>query len=127
VSGSGLFEFEYRGTWKCDQTRAKARGGSEHLSAVEGNSLIFRFEGHRLQWYASKENCFGIAAVTIDDGPESLVDLYTYCTEPQYCRLVYDSGELAPGLHSFGIRVTAQKRAESKGVTVSSDHVLVFV
>jgi hypothetical protein len=125
--GMDLFEVEYRGAWRRDTTREKARGGSEHISAVEGDLLQIRFEGRRLTWHTSKENSFGVAAVSIDGGPESLVDLYTYCVEPQYGRFVYDSGELSPGEHLFTVRVTGQKAAKSSGHAISHDRVEITV
>jgi hypothetical protein len=127
AAGTGLFEIEYRGTWKQDRSREKAHGGSEHLSAVEGDTFLLRFEGRRLRWHASKENSFGIASVSLDGDAGVPVDLYTYCVEPQMGRLLYDSGDLSPGEHLFEVRVTGQKNASSSGYTISNDRIVITV
>lgn len=80
-----------------------------------------------MRWFTSKENRFGIAGVSLDDRAEILVDLYTYCVEPQYGRLVYDSGDLAPGEHRFKVRVTGQKGERSRGTIMATDRIEITV
>ena len=121
-TGPGPNRVEYRGAWRQDDSRPKTLTGSEHLSGAEGAALILHFEGRRVRWIASKENSFGIAALSLDGGPERRVDLYTYCVEPQMQRLVYDSGPLPPGPHTLTLRLTGEKNASSKGYTIAHDH-----
>ncbi len=126
-TGSGLFRIEYSGTWKQNASRGKAYAGSEHFAEAENDTFIVRFEGRRLRWFTSKENRFGIAGASLDDRAETLVDLYTYCVEPQYGRLVYDSGDLAPGEHRFRVRVTGQKNERSRGTVIANDRIEITV
>ena len=40
---------------------------------------------------------------------DSAIDLYTYCHDPQYQRVVFDNGPLPSGLHTFTVRLTGKK------------------
>ena len=125
--GVGLIKFQYKGFWKYNPTREKALGGGEHYSDQVGDSFTISFQGTRLKWYTSKENNMGVAAVSIDGGEERFIDLYSYCHVPQYGRLVYDSGLLEPGTHTYMVRVTGQKNAQSKGFYISNDRVEIIL
>jgi hypothetical protein len=111
----------YTGSWNFDAERSKAACGGEYVSATPGDTLTVPFTGSRLQWHTSKENNLGIAAVSMDDGPETEVELWTYCHVPQYRRFVYDSGPLALGEHTFKVRVTGKKNEKSTGVGITHD------
>jgi hypothetical protein len=125
VIGNSDPSVRYRGTWTFDSTRIKAACGGEYISQTPGDTLTISFSGTRLQWHTSKENNLGIAAVSVDDGPETEVELWTYCHVPQYQRYVYDSGPLAPGEHTFKVRVTGQKNEKSTGAGITHDRVEV--
>jgi hypothetical protein len=103
-----------------------ATKGEEYYAEAKGAALTIHFNGTRLVWYASKENNLGIAAVSIDGGPESEVDLWTYCHVPQYQRLMFDSGPLAPGEHDFKVRVTGKKKGKSTSSGIFHDRVDIF-
>ncbi len=95
-------------------------------SQTPGDRLTIPFTGTRLQWRTSKENGLGIAAVSLDGGEETEIDLYTYCHVPQYQRLVFDSGPLPAGPHTFTVRVTGKKNEKSTGVGIYHDRVEVI-
>jgi hypothetical protein len=124
--GSGAGKFQYRGNWQVQPERAGSLLGSERLSDQQDASFTIQFEGRRVKWHTSKENNLGIAAVALDGGPETLVNLYTYCHVPQCNRLVYDSGWLESGFHTFTVRVTGQKDKKSAGVGISHDRIEVI-
>jgi hypothetical protein len=115
----------YSGSWQRDDSRAKATDGIEYTSEVAGDSLVIPFRGTQIQWHTSKENSLGIAAVSVDGGPETEIDLWTYCHVPQYQRFVYDSGPLPPGQHLFQVRVTGKKNEKSTGRRIFHDRVEV--
>jgi hypothetical protein len=121
--GDGLGRFQYHGSWKYNPTREKALGGGEHYSDQAGDAFTISFQGTGLKWYTSKENNMGMAAISIDGGEESLIDLYTYCHVPQYGRLVYASDLLEPGTHTFKVRVTGQKNDKSTNYFVNNDRI----
>ena len=112
--------------WQLDPSRTQAACGTEYFSQTAGDSLTIPFTGSRLQWHTSKENNLGIAAVSIDDGEETEIDLYTYCYVPQYQRFVYDSGPLQPGQHTFKVRLTGKKNEKSTNVGIFHDRVEVL-
>lgn len=118
---------QYDGNWQFDPSRAKAACGGEYFSQNPGDTLTVKFSGTRLGWHTSKENNLGIAAVSIDDGEETEIDLWTYCTVPQYQRLVFDSGSLQPGQHTFKVRLTGKKNEKSTGLGIFHDRVEVAV
>jgi len=117
---------EYAGDWQFHNAPTDAASGGEFFSQISGDSITIPFTGSRLQWHTSKENNRGIATVFIDGGAESEVDLWTYCTVTQYQRMVFDSGPLQPGQHTFKIRVTGRKNEKSAGVGITHDRVDVF-
>jgi hypothetical protein len=114
---------QYSGAWQRDDSRRNARYGVEYFSQTPGDHLTIPFHGTSIQWHTSKENCLGIAAVSIDGGPETEIDLWTYCHVPQYQRYVYDSGPLQPGQHTFKVRVTGKKNEHSTGSGIFHDRV----
>ncbi|MCI0528184.1 MAG: hypothetical protein L0Y56_12165, partial [Nitrospira sp.] len=47
------------------------------LSILEADGWVdFRFQGYKIEWYAEQFESYGIAGVSIDKGPEIMVDLY---------------------------------------------------
>jgi hypothetical protein len=122
----------YTGGWQFDPHRGKVTadrgqtaGEGEFFSQTPGDTITIPFIGGGVQWHTSKENNLGLAAVRIDDGEETLVDLYTYAVVPLFSRLVFDSGPLEPGPHTFKVRVTGQKNSKSSGVGVYHNRVEV--
>lgn len=75
---------------------------------------------------ASKENNHGIALVSLDGGPEVEIDQYTYSRWPQGARLLWESGDLAPGEHLFTVRVSGRKGSDSSGIRVCHDRVEIL-
>jgi hypothetical protein len=107
-------------------SRRSATQSTEYFSEAEGADLTVPFNGTRLVWYASKEKNLGIAAVSIDGGAEQEVDLWTYCHVPQYERMMFDSGPLTPGAHTFRVRVTGNKNDKSTGTGIFHDRIEIF-
>jgi trimeric autotransporter adhesin len=96
--------------------------GTLSYSNVGGAYVTFAFEGAQIEWYSEKKNTHGIAAVSIDAGPEQFVDLYSSNQEQTY---VYNSGTLTQGAHVLKIRVTGTKNPASTGFYVLHDAFLV--
>ncbi|GIJ45273.1 hypothetical protein Val02_21590 [Virgisporangium aliadipatigenens] len=63
----------------------------------------------------------GIAAVSVDGGPESTVDLYRATRAEQ--QALYTSAELPAGSHTVRVRVTGTRNAASTGTVVTADRV----
>ncbi len=73
----------------------------------------------QLSWYGAVGPANGIAAVSIDGGPETLVD--TYSATPALNQLLYASPSLGNGGHVLKVRVTGTKNASSSGYTIVAD------
>lgn len=72
--------------------------------------------------YARVFESGGIVAVSIDDGPETLVDCY-YPQLPHHATIqpmvpIYRSPLLPPGPHTLKLRVTGDKNPASRGKTI---------
>ena len=63
----------------------------------------------------------GIAAVSIDGGAETNIDLYL--TPKTGNVLVWTSPVLTVGSHTFKVRTTGTKNASSSGTTITLDRV----
>ena len=82
-------------------------------------SVTVKFDGSYVSWMAKKGPSYGIAAVSLDGGPPTNVDLYS--STSLYQQIVYNTGILAPGPHTLVIERTWAKNARSSGYVVSVD------
>jgi uncharacterized protein YjdB len=82
------------------------------------------FTGNKVEFYSSKASHHGIAAVSIDEGPETMVDLYS--ASRQDFVMAFSSGTLAEGTHSIKIRVTGGRNSSSSGSYVIVDYLKVY-
>jgi hypothetical protein len=96
-------------------------GGSEKYTHVRGGSVTIPFEGTRLDWIAKTSHVQGYAAVSVDGGPATYVDLYSPTT--LYKQKVYSTGELKSGLHTVRISMTGYKNPKSGGAAITIDAV----
>lgn len=109
--GTGLNQFELVGHWRGSQSWTK------------GDFAQVRFNGKQIVLYAQTRRDGGIVAVSIDDGPETLVDCY-YPQLPHHATVqptvpVFKSQMLACGPHVLKIRVTGKSNPASEGVVVN--------
>ncbi len=93
-------------------------------SKTVGEYILFPFTGTSLKYYATKAPNHGIAAFSIDDGPEQMVDYYQANRQSQL--LLYDSGTLEAGHHVLKVRVTGEKNPASSDVYVTADRIEVY-
>jgi hypothetical protein len=123
--GAGLNQMNYTGTWRRCTNCATAGeyGGGNSWSNTLNNTLAVTFNGNQASLYVVKDKYHGIAAVSIDGGPETRVDLYSPTRQGN--ALVWTSPNLATGNHTFKLRVTSTKNAASGGTWISVDRVNV--
>ena len=93
------------------------------FSNTTSNTVTLQFAGNKVELYTAKASHHGIAAVSIDGGPETLVDLYS-ATRQNYVS-VYNSS-LVDGTHTIKIRVTGTKNSASTGTYVILDFIKVY-
>jgi O-glycosyl hydrolase len=122
--GSGLNQFSFQGDWKYSGTQSGAYTDDNQWSGAAGDYYQVRFNGTRVQIYGALDPCHGIAAVSLDRGPETDVDFYAAGRQDQ--ALVYTSPELPGGEHVLTVRVTGRRNSSASGVTIPVDRVDVF-
>ena len=127
VLGSGQNQFAYSGAWQhcsgCSMPQLPLYNATRSYSSVTGNSVSITFTGRRIYLYCMTGPGQGIAALTLDGGSQTLLDLYA----PQ------DKGNqrvwiayLPSGTHKLTLSVTGTKNVLSFNSTVSLDHVDLF-
>jgi hypothetical protein len=82
------------------------------------------FTGSKIDFYSSKASHHGIVAISIDNGAEKNVDLYS-ATRQNYA-MVFSSGTLPQGTHTIKIRVTGSKNASATGTYGIIDYIKVY-
>jgi len=122
VTGTGLNEFEYVGNWSVG-TGADKYEGDDHYSSTTDDYFQVRFDGTQIALYGAQAAWHGIAAVSIDGGPETEVDYYSSTRQDDV--LLWTSDTLAAGEHTLKVRVTGTHNASSSGNTVTADRVVI--
>lgn len=109
VTGTGINQFEFVGNW--------SSGPVDHWSNTTDDYYQVRFDGTQIKLYAALDPGHGIAAVSIDGGPEVDVDLYASARADT--SLVFTSDVLSQGTHTLKVRVSGRKNS-----TASNDYVV---
>ncbi len=122
VIGSDTRQHNYVGPGWVHGTHPIFLQGTLSYSNVGGAYLTISFVGNKIEWFSEKKYTHGIAAVSLDGGPEQLVDLYASNQVQTY---VYSTNTLAQGTHTLKIRVTGQKNPASTGYYVLHDAFLI--
>lgn len=113
--------FTFTGTWATTTGNALLFNGDNRYSNTTNNSWSYTFNGTKIQWYGEKNVALGIVGVSIDGGPEQMIDPYATSRTEQ--NLLYTSADLPSGSHTLKVRITGQKNAASTGTYASADRV----
>ncbi len=81
----------------------------------------FAFTGTAVTYYASEDTNRGYAAVSLDGGAETLVDLYAATQRGNVA--VYTRTGLSAGTHTLKVRVSGQKDTASSNIVAAIDRV----
>lgn len=103
---SGCWDFDNHYTWTAD------------------SYVTIPFNGTGFNIYGSKDNSFGKFAVSVDNGPETIVDCYYIARRNN--QTLYQCSGLTSGQHTLKIRVTGTKNFWSSAATINVDRVDVF-
>jgi hypothetical protein len=123
IQGTGLNQHNYVGAgWIHGTTTPTFHNSTLSASKVTGSYVTVSFEGQKFDWYTEKKNTHGIAAISIDGGPETFIDLYSSTEEHL---VVYTSPQLAYGTHLFKIRVTGTKNPSSTNYYAIHDYISI--
>ena len=112
-----------KGYWGYNGDGTGAYNSTTSYSNNTGDSVTVKFNGTQIGFYAARSSDSGKAAISIDGGAETTVDLYSATRQGN--QSVYTSAVLASGNHTLKVRVTGTKNASSSGVFVSPDRVVV--
>ncbi len=110
--------FSYAGTWLTSTGAAKYQT-DDHHSDVTGSTYSVTFNGTSLRIFGARAPYHGIAAVSVDGGPESDVDLYAPTRADQ--ALLFTTPTLANATHTVRVRVTGRKNPASTEFIVNAD------
>lgn len=83
------------------------------FSGVANSSLVTKFTGTKIVWIGEKDKHLGKVAVSIDNGPETIVDQYNATNLKQQALF---TKEVTAGLHTIKLRLTGEKNAASSGI-----------
>ena len=125
--GTGLNKWNYVGAstavWR-QSNSAELFNTTNSYENVAGKYATFTFQGTNIQLYFVQDPLHGIAAVSLNGGPESMVDLYSI-TRKAY-RQLWAASNLAPGVnHTVKVRVTGAKNAKARDTFVALDAAMV--
>ncbi|GAA2309032.1 family 43 glycosylhydrolase [Streptomyces violaceusniger] len=122
---SGDGSVSYTGTWNSGTGCAtQCFWSDDHWSDRAGNTATFSFTGTRIALLSVRDTGNGIAALSIDGGPEQRVDFYGAIRTGE--NLQYLSPRLPSGRHTLRIRVTGEHNAQSGASFVSVDRAEVY-
>ncbi|MEU8020299.1 family 20 glycosylhydrolase [Micromonospora parva] len=123
TTGTGDNQFSYSGTWSYGTGGNQQFQRDDHYSSTLDSAYQVRFNGNRIKLFAARAANHGRAGVSIDGGPETVVDLYSPTRVDQ--AMVFTSGQLAQGPHVLRVRVLNSKNASSSGTAITADKVEV--
>jgi hypothetical protein len=95
--------------------------GTVSIDGTTNDSVTISFSGTQIKLYTGERSNRGIAAVSIDGGPETNVDMYSATDAGDV--LVFTSPVLTAGTHTLKVRVTGTHDASSSGTIVCIDRV----
>ncbi|MGW2092249.1 family 43 glycosylhydrolase [Promicromonospora sukumoe] len=124
-TGTGLWQVQYAGSWQSGSgCGVQCFWGNDHWSGATNATATIRFNGTQIALLSVRDRGNGIAAISIDGGPEQRVDLYSDIRVGE--QLNYRSAVLPPGEHTLRVRVTGERNPASTGSVVSMDRIEVY-
>jgi lysophospholipase L1-like esterase len=114
------FTYDSTGNWPSGW-QSGAYQNDNHWSNMTGAFYQVPFSGTQVKLYGAKAAWHGIAAVSIDNGPETMVDTYSATRADNV--LLWSSPALTAGNHTLKVRVTGQRSASATGTYVVADRV----
>ena len=115
-------QYEFVGLWETS-TPVAAYNQTDHYSNTTDNYYQVKFTGTQVKVYGEKNNTFGIVAISVDDGEETLVDCYS--ADRMVNTLLYSSPDLSDSGHKIKVRITALKNESSSGNRHAPDRVVI--
>ena len=121
VVGTGLGAFSFSSGWQVATGSIAKHAGDDHYSGTAGNSVSMRFSGTGITLLGSKAPWHGQAAISIDGGPEKVVEYYAPTRQDKVP--LFTSPVLSAGEHVVRMRVLSTRNGYSSGNVVTLDRV----
>ncbi|GAA1555049.1 family 43 glycosylhydrolase [Kribbella sancticallisti] len=125
INDTDLAQIQYAGNWLSGSGCGnQCFWGNDHWSGETNASATIRFTGSKVALLSVADRGNGIAAISIDGGPEQRVDYYSSIRVGE--QLMYISPTLAPGPHTLKVRVTGDRNPASTSAVISLDRIEVY-
>ena len=129
VQGSGLNQLNYVGSgWghctNCDSNHYGFYNGSNSWDSAVNDYVTISFTGTQIEFYGVVGQAHGIGAISIDGGPETMIDFYAPTNAG--ATLLYVSPILGPGQHILKVRVTGNENSNATWNGINPDRVDIF-
>jgi hypothetical protein len=122
TTGTSNYQFVYSGSWTYNTSGVGYNyRGDEHFSNQTNADAQVKFYGSQFTLWGIKDSAHGIAAISVDGGPEVMVDFYSPVRQLQHP--IYKSPVLSNGQHTVKIRITGTKNAASNNTFLSLDKI----
>lgn len=118
IVGEGVNQIQYFGDWGYSNNEM-CYFSDNHWTNDSTRYCILTFEGIQATYYGVPYNNNGIAAISVDGGEETMVDLYSPSTTPS--APMYTTPILPYGIHTLKVRVTGDKNSNSEYNWVNID------
>jgi methyl-accepting chemotaxis protein len=115
VTGSGVNEIDYSENWRHSKANLESDKGDSYCG-MPGDVATVRFSGSRIRYYGCTESNRGMLALSVDDGPETIVDQYGVA---RVRKMFWQSPVLSAGPHTMRARVTGEQNPESRYIWVT--------
>jgi hypothetical protein len=121
TTGTGVNQFNYVGSWSYLNGQSGAYANDNHWSSTANDYYTFQFTGQQVRLYASMAPNGGIAAFSVDNGPETYFDSYAATRSDDV--FLFATPSISSGTHTLKARVTGLKNAASRGYNVAADRI----
>ena len=117
VLGTGLYELSYGEHWRHSKRNVES-GGTNSYCGIPGDLVTLRFRGRRVRFFGIVEANHGMGAISLDGGPDVIVDEYFTQRES---RMLWQSPELDGGEHTVTMRATGDMNPRSRYIWTTVD------
>lgn len=123
-TNNNQFDYSSANAWKYYDAQSGAYSNDVHYSNTKDSFYQVRFSGNQVKIFGTKASDSGIAAISIDNGPEVRVD--TYSQNRMDNVLIYTSPLLNPGQHILKVRVAGDMNINASDCYIVADRVVAI-
>ncbi|WP_344489699.1 family 43 glycosylhydrolase [Streptomyces enissocaesilis] len=125
LPAAGSSTVSYSAGWSIGTTcGTQCYQGDDHYTNQSGATATITFTGAQIALLGVRDVGNGIAALSIDGGPETTVDYYGPVRDGE--RVLWVSPRLSPGPHTLRIRNTGTKQSASQATYIGFDRAEIY-